>query len=731
MATVTWRLSQCYDRQIGPETRMSPADPGSLRCQAKRSPEDLDSPLGARHRRIACQAGMVLLLAMLAQGSMAQTLRDVASQDVVRYPASDFAAYSPQTALDMVRRTPGFVLDEGDDRIRGYGAAGGNVLIDGVRPASKAGVVDALSRIAASQVERIDVIRNASTAEAQGQALVIDVIRTARTASGTWSAAVERNGNGTVYPRLEASYGRTVGGWETSLRVNGFWEEFPFRTVRVIRDASGNLLSSIQTDLPSTLGQVYVSGDARRPIAGGLLNLTGRVGRYHYYFDQPGDIFFGRLPDGDPDQTQRTRYDEQRWDVELGGDYTRDIGGWRWKTLGLLTGRDSEQVQSEPRRDRAGLLLSDTTVDATARPLEAVARTTLVRTGTAKWQPEFGEEVAYNRRDSTFALAVDNGTGPVPIPIPGADVLVEEVRGEAFAKVNWTVTPDIAVEAEMAVEASEISVSGDADQSQTFVFAKPAAAISWRSNARTQWRLGARRRVGQLNFGDFAASASLGDATSLAGNPDLGPDQATRYYASVDYRGGGDLALNLEVFHEDRQDVLEQILLPSGAPGLANAGDATYRGVKASLTLPLDALLAAARLTIDGQVLRSEFDDPVIGARRPLSRVYSPVFDAEFRHDLPARGFSWGVSWRTANEGAVYRVGEIDMLRIEDNFGGFIETGALGNFKTRLAVRNALTQRASRDRQFFQPDRSGALVQTEERRQRSPPFVTLTLSGSF
>jgi len=660
-----------------------------------------------------------------------QTLLPAATRDVVRYPASDFAAYSPQTALDMVKRTPGFVLDEGDDEIRGYGASGGNVLIDGVRPASKAGVVDALTRIAASQVERIDVIRNASTAEAQGQALVIDVIRTPRTASGTWSTELERNGNGKVYPRLEASYARAAGAWETSLHVKSFWEEFPFQTLRVIRDASGNLVSSVQTDLPSTLAETYVSGDARRAIAGGMLNLIGRVGRYHYYFEQPGDTFVGRLPDGVPDQTQRTRFDEQRWDVELGGDYTRDTGGWRWKTLGLITGRDGEQAQSNPRRDRAGGLLSNTTVDAAARPLEVVARTTIARVGPSSWNPEFGMEMAYNRLGSTFALRADSGAGLVPVVLPGADVEVEELRAEAFAKVSRPLGPRFSLEAEMAVEASEISVAGDASQSQGFAFAKPAAAIAWRPNDRIQLRLGARRRVGQLDFGDFAASASLGDATTVAGNPDLGPDQATRLYASVDYRGLGDFALNLEVFHEARQDVLEEVLLPSGAAGLANAGDATFRSVKASLTLPLDALLANARLTVDGQLLRSDFADPVTGARRPLSRVYSPVFDAEFRQDLAARGFSWGVTWRTANEGAVYRVGEIDRLRNEDNFGGFVETGALGNFRTRLAVRNALTQRASRDRQFFQPDRSGVPAQTEERRQRSPLFLVLTLSGSF
>jgi hypothetical protein len=47
-----------------------------------------------------------------------------------------FAAYAPVTALDMVRRIPGFSIDQGEGR-RGFGENAGNVLIDGDRPATK------------------------------------------------------------------------------------------------------------------------------------------------------------------------------------------------------------------------------------------------------------------------------------------------------------------------------------------------------------------------------------------------------------------------------------------------------------------------------------------------------------------------------------------------------------------------------------------------------------------
>ncbi|MFD2136948.1 hypothetical protein ACFSLT_20690 [Novosphingobium resinovorum] len=52
------------------------------------------------------------------------------------YPADFYKPFQPQTALDMLERTPGFLLSEGTS-VRGFGNAAGNVLIDGQRPTVK------------------------------------------------------------------------------------------------------------------------------------------------------------------------------------------------------------------------------------------------------------------------------------------------------------------------------------------------------------------------------------------------------------------------------------------------------------------------------------------------------------------------------------------------------------------------------------------------------------------
>src|ERR671920_771685 len=42
------------------------------------------------------------------------------------------------TALDMASRVPGFTLENGDEEVRGFAGAVGNVVINGARPSAKA-----------------------------------------------------------------------------------------------------------------------------------------------------------------------------------------------------------------------------------------------------------------------------------------------------------------------------------------------------------------------------------------------------------------------------------------------------------------------------------------------------------------------------------------------------------------------------------------------------------------
>src|SRR3546814_7460279 len=79
----------------------------------------------------------------------------------------------------MVALLPGFRLQEGNAEVRGYSGSGGNVLIDGTRPASKEETLETiLKRIPARLVDHIELVRNSAAGyDMQGYALLANVVR--------------------------------------------------------------------------------------------------------------------------------------------------------------------------------------------------------------------------------------------------------------------------------------------------------------------------------------------------------------------------------------------------------------------------------------------------------------------------------------------------------------------------------------------------------------------------
>jgi hypothetical protein len=104
------------------------------------------------------------------------------------FTPADFAQFSPQTALDMVRRLSGFSILSDHSANRGFGQARGNVLIDGQRVSAKSnGAEAALGRIAAARMVRIEALDGAQTGIAGLSGKVVNVVIDGQGAlNGTW-----------------------------------------------------------------------------------------------------------------------------------------------------------------------------------------------------------------------------------------------------------------------------------------------------------------------------------------------------------------------------------------------------------------------------------------------------------------------------------------------------------------------------------------------------------------
>ena len=147
-----------------------------------------------------------LLMSTVALVPLA-TLGQVASDDqaVVTYNKDYFIKYDPVTLLDMLQRVPGVqaIIDKnkaqsrnsssnsGGKAERGFGSGGDQILINNKRLSGKSNSIsDTLSRISASTVQRVEIIRGASSdLDVQSQGLVVNIVMAegADTSSTFWN----------------------------------------------------------------------------------------------------------------------------------------------------------------------------------------------------------------------------------------------------------------------------------------------------------------------------------------------------------------------------------------------------------------------------------------------------------------------------------------------------------------------------------------------------------------
>lgn len=158
-----------------------------------------------------------LLFVFSAQNAFAADLAIATStSDKTQYKAADFAQFAPRTALDIVRRIPGFSINSGDSGSRGFGQASGNVLINGQRVSGKSNDAESvLGRISTANVNRIEVLDGTALGIPGLSGQVVNVTtRDSGGVSGTWKWKVRSREN--LRPTWN-DFGATVSGQRGAL----------------------------------------------------------------------------------------------------------------------------------------------------------------------------------------------------------------------------------------------------------------------------------------------------------------------------------------------------------------------------------------------------------------------------------------------------------------------------------------------------------------------------------
>lgn len=669
--------------------------------------------------------------ALLSSPAMAQTapgagapVADAARQGVLVFEPAFFADARPDTALDMIARLPGFAFESGDSGTRGLAGTSGNVLIDGRRPSTKSDNLDQiLRRISAAGVARVELIRGgAAGIDMQGRSVVANVIliRTVTT-----ERVVESNTyvypDGHLGPVLSARYSRREGDDQIEGSISGFSDRTDGTGDGFRRryDPAGNLIQDADLVLWDRIRNLRATGAVQRRVGGGLLRVNGLLGWFGNENSQDLLILSGAGVD--------SFNDEESNDVngELGVNWTRD--------LGPRTGLELTGLQRYSTEDYTGVSESSgdsSTFTADSTSGESIGRAIVRFRPNDRWSFETGGEVAYNFLDSATAYS-ENG---VPIPLPSSAVKVEELRGEVFGQATWRPSPTLTVEGGMRVEVSEISQSGDSDLTKSFVYPKPRIQATWTPWTGHQFRFRAEREVGQLDFGDFIASADIDIGQVEGGNPDLEPEKSTVIEAIYERRFWGEGVFDVTVSHAEIEDVVDVIPLTGGFDGVGNIGDGTADFFQLRLTLPTDRLgIPNGRFQTRGSWSSTSVLDPVTGEERRFQGNQAFGCGVSFNQDLMGGRWSYGFDHGcNVDKGRGFRVREVRAFYEEPGVGAFVQWKPQGDLTVRVDLGNATDRAQGYDREIYTGPRDTApLAFREVRRTRMSPWLFVQIRKTF
>jgi len=688
---------------------------------------------------------LLLTCSLLSFGSSAQDSDADTADSTVVYPASYFDQYNPLTLSDMLERIPGISVGRGGPGggrggfggggDRGLGT-GGNLLINGQRIAGKGNSAqDQLDRISASDVERIEIIRDTSGAlNVRGASEVINIIlATTLSNSSTTVEMVNRlNHDETFETGGSVAWSQQVGNFQSLINVTARpnYENRDRREVRLSPD--GDLLGTLfettirdQDEHTFTANMSYGTGPHRIQF-----NALASEG------DHPRPIrrdFVDYTDEGPVASIQEELVDNKQRNWELGGDYEFSFdNGSRLSLLFVANDEIRDFVRERFEADPADTPLDKNLfIDSRQQRSEFIVQGNYNFSLTDGQSLRIGLELADTQVDSSLFIGSSFGSEPPspdfgglsPLPsISNPGTGVQEIRYEGFAFHNWSLSDKSSLEGSIVYETSEISQTGVVNKKRDFQFWRPSFDYRYNFSDSFRFRGNVQRQVSQLSFSLFAATTNEDDRDrdALAGNPELEPETGWNYNAELEYRLPGDAGvLSSSVFFADIDNYIGRIDAtidpeePLSATG--NVGPSKRWGWFNRASLRLNRFnLPNAILSGTLGLFDSEIIDPFLNSKqRTGGRGFGNL---SFRQDITDLGLSYGVEYRHNIWGGYYDIDIVTITRTDrqQSLDLFAQKVMFEDWTLRLETDNTLDASECRIRQRFNGttvDGSLALIQ--------------------
>lgn len=701
-------------------------------------------------------------VALLPLSSLAQTTED---KSVISYDKEYFVKYAPSTLLEMLQRVPGVqaILDanlrvggtqRGGQQERGFGSGGDQILINNKRLSGKANDINStLQRISASQVERVEIIRGASSdLDVQSQGLVVNIIMNEDdTTSSTFWKVGGRLSEGYLFsPDLQVSHNASKGNFDYLVGIEAKQGQHiehrldeVFTPEMVKTGDTGRNTDNLRKYLRFNGNLTYNAGN------GDEFRLNGQYEPGNYRKLEPR--FSQDLNGVRENQNWNEDQTTDKW--EIGGDFSKklDVLG-TWRTLFIANRDRSDKTSVYSNVFETGDVPNfRNTVYRVRR--EKILRSSFIKNIFGNQVIEIGAEAAINNYDKLFtneSFDLDAYTINV-----NDDVAVQENRYEIFANHTYNISQAAVLQTTMIGEFSKISsvtvpiVGENIERSKSFSFLKPRVDFKYDFTGRDQLRVTAEKKVSQLDFKNFVATYDVNNDILRLGNTGIVPEKSWNYNLAYEHRFPNDAgAIQVELFYRDLTDYIELVDFTDFEDGLGNpipradldpiskSGNipkARSYGVKTTGSVRLGFFgLPNAVVSVDYTWDDTNVEDQFSGVERPFKWKSEHEFTFNFRHDVTDIGLSYGFKGTIKSDSSRHEIDEVASTDNGDLYEAFVEYN-LGNNMRLIFMFEHITDRKYTTNMRFYNDhiRYNDLNRLESRDWRYVREWSVFLQGTF
>lgn len=685
--------------------------------------------------RLFCSVG----LAAFAISAPARAQQDAAPAPATAtgtkvYDANFFATFSPRTALDIVAQVPGFQLDQGNNDIRGFAGAAGNVVFNGARPSSKSESLSTiLARIPASRVLRVELGPGSLYgSEYAGKSQVLNIILSAEGGfDANITGSVRTLHIGELVPNLSGSATLKRGSSTFNVSAGTDNEDRTDEgTDRLTDPDTGEVFEKRRKVNHYRPRSPYIAASwALEQAPDRAIHLNGRFSRFTEDFIQTNKVY----PVGEPERDDRLFMVQESPGYEIGGDISRPLDGGTIKLVGLVNRRQRENLDTVLERVD-GDIVGGFEQGLDLQTGETIGRLSWTRPNLFGLSFEMGAEAALNTLDADLNLFVlDSDGNKTRIDLPIDTATVEEKRAEFYVKAGRRFSDALRVDAGLNYEFSDLAVRGDTTADRVLKFLKPSLTVDWKPGGGWHTQFVVRRTVAQLDFFDFISSAQLSDDRVNGGNADLQPQRAWELRVTVDRPLLGSGLFKLDLGYDHISMLQDRILTEQGFDAPGNIGTGKRMFARLAVDAPLDRFgLSGTRVKFNAGVQRTRVHDPISDETRDFS-FFFPSWDwgVEVRRDAGQWAYGFDVGDR--DKFTIFRSNEEDINFNSGPFGNaFVEFRPDRKTTVTFNVNNLFETQGIRDRLFTFPNRSFDGPNLREYRERnSHRTFQLTFKRNF